>query len=353
MRSGGNLKKSSLPPRSAEILHSIVSAYIESGEPVASRTVSRRTRTRLSPASIRNIMADLSEEGYLSQPHTSAGRIPTAKAFQDYVQTLQIARYPSLEASRLREEIEHTDGVEARVEKSSHLLTKYSKNMGIAAAIPTENQVLHQVELMPLADRRVLMIVVTRDRIVRDKVVTLDQDIPRDELISIRNYINENFSGWSFSAIQRELRVRLEEERAVYDRILRRLISLLERGLLDIGLAPTLHTEGASNLVGLDLHLTREKMRELFRALEEKKRILELLDRFLQPSGEVGVQVGLEEVHPNMSELALIGFTVELPTGLSAKVAVLGPMRMNYERVMSAVYHVGQALRMSATEPSR
>ena len=102
--------------------------------------------------------------------------------------------------------------------------------------------------------------------------------------------------------------------------------------------------EGASNLVGLDLHLTREKMRELFRALEQKKKILMLLECFLeQPEGEVGIRVGLSELHPSMGELSLIGITVELPSGLSGKVAVLGHMRMNYERVISAVLHVGQA----------
>jgi heat-inducible transcriptional repressor len=103
--------------------------------------------------------------------------------------------------------------------------------------------------------------------------------------------------------------------------------------------------EGASNLIGLDLHLTREKLRELFRALEEKKRLLLLLDQFLEhPSGEVAVRVGLGEAHPSMSELSLIGITVLLPGGLFAKVAVLGPMRMNYQRVISAVMHVGEAI---------
>jgi heat-inducible transcriptional repressor len=102
--------------------------------------------------------------------------------------------------------------------------------------------------------------------------------------------------------------------------------------------------EGASNLVGLDLHLTKAKMRELFRTLEEKKRVLELLDRFLeQPAGELAVHVGLSEIHPSMSELSLIGLPVALPSGISAVVAVLGPMRMNYGRVMSAVQHVGRA----------
>ncbi|MBI3681250.1 MAG: heat-inducible transcription repressor HrcA [Acidobacteria bacterium] len=343
MRLGGSTR-SSLPQRSAEILQSIVHAYIEIGEPVASRTISRQGTSRLSPASIRNVMADLSEEGYLSQPHTSAGRVPTAKGIQEYVQSVQVSRSVSAEASRLRHQICRLDSMEARVERSSHVLTEISRNMGIVAAIPTANQILDQVELVALADRRVLMVVVTRDRVVRDKVVSLERDISQDELASIRNFLHANFCGWTVSAIQRELGQRLEEERVVYDHMLQRLTMLVQKGLLDIGLKPTLHTEGASNLVGVDLHLTREKMRELFRTLEEKQRILELLDRFLEPTGDVAVQVGLAEVHPSMGELSLIGFTVNLPGGLAAKIAVLGPLRMNYERVMSAVYHVGQAL---------
>jgi len=113
---------------------------------------------------------------------------------------------------------------------------------------------------------------------------------------------------------------------------------------LDFDLAPEVHVEGASNLIGIDLHLTREKMRELFRALEQKKKLLYLLDRFLEePQGEVAVRIGLGEAHPSMSELAIIGVNVELPGGAAGKFAVLGPMRMDYERVISAVRHVGQA----------
>ncbi len=116
------------------------------------------------------------------------------------------------------------------------------------------------------------------------------------------------------------------------------------KGLLDIDSRPEVHAEGASNLVGLDLHLTKEKMRELFRALEEKKLVLELVDRFLsQPTGELAVHVGLGEMHPAMRELSLIGVPVRLEGGLSAVIAVLGPMRMNYGRVMSAVQQVGEA----------
>jgi heat-inducible transcriptional repressor len=137
---------------------------------------------------------------------------------------------------------------------------------------------------------------------------------------------------------------RLERESAFYDAILKKLILLYDKGLLDVGLTAEVHMEGASNLVAFDFHLTRDKMRELFQALEEKKKILQLLDRFLDHSGEeVAVHVGLGEAHPSMSELALIGITVPMTGGLSARFAVLGPMRMNYSRVMAAVMHVGKA----------
>ena len=331
--------------REMDVLHAIVQSYIETGAPVASRTISRRRRDALSPASIRNVMADLCEEGYLSQPHTSAGRVPTEKAFRSYVQTLASGRVLLAELQRLRGELGPIGTMEGRVERSSHMLTEMTHSVGIAAAIPTSSQILDQIELIALADQRVLMVVVTRDQMVRNRVVSLDEAIPQDELISIRNYVNHNFSGWSLSAIHAELEVRLEQVSAAYDAILKRLTQLYSKGLLDIGLSPEIHLEGTSNLVGLDLHLTREKMRDLFRALEEKKKILQLLDRFLeQPAGQVSVQVGLSEANPSMRELSLIGVTVALPGGVSAKIAVLGPMRMNYGRVMSAVLHLGRTL---------
>jgi heat-inducible transcriptional repressor len=340
-------KHQSLPPRSLEILHAIVQTYIETGEPVASRTVSRRwSRGHLSPASIRNIMADLSDEGYLEQPHTSAGRIPTGAAFQAYAQAIASRGVKPNEVERARSELSADDTVEGRVERSSHLLSELTRNVGIAAAIPAASQTLEQVELVPLADRRVLMIVATRDGMVRHRVVHVDEQMLPGELASIRNYLNRDFSGWTLEAIQAELRRRMAAERAAYDATFKKLILLYDKGLLDLGLEPEVHMGGTSNLVGIELHLTRERMRELFRALEEKERILQLLERFLEgPSEDVTVRVGLGEVHPSMAGLALIGLNLPLSGGLSAKIAVLGPMRMNYSRVISAVLGVGEAFR--------
>jgi heat-inducible transcriptional repressor len=340
MRTDGPLKS-----RYREILIAIVRAYVETGEPVGSRTISKSREDALSPASIRNVMADLTDEGYLSQPHTSAGRVPTEKAFQLYVASLQNQRMHSSETDRLRNEFSGLDSIGARVERSSYLLMELTRNVGIAAAIPALAQELDQIELVPLSDNRVLMILATRDHMVRNRVVTLEEPASPEELISIRNYVNRNFGGWQLGAARRELLRRLLEERELYDAALRSLQTLYRKGLLEGDSSPEIHMEGASNLLGLDLHLTRETLRELLFALEQKRRVMELLDRFLeQPPGQLAVRVGLEDAHPAMKHLVLIGMTTRLASGVPAKVAVLGPMRMHYARVMSAVLETCRAL---------
>src|SRR6185312_1314905 len=204
-------------------------------------------------------------------------------------------------------------------------------------------QELEHLELIALSDRRVLMIVATRDRMVRNRVVTLDHAMTQDNLVELRNYVNINFSGWTLEKARAGLLRRIEAERAMYDAVLQRLTLLYQKGLLLADQDPQLAMDGASWLVGLDLHLTRERMRELFRALEEKKHVVALLDRFLETSqGEIGIHVGLEEAHPAMSDLSLIGVTIDLPSGVRTRVAVLGPMRMQYEKVISAVLQIGR-----------
>lgn len=289
-------------------------------------------------------MADLADAGYLEQPHTSAGRIPTAKAFRLFVQSLTAKQLIEQEIGRLRAKLTECESLGARIELSSHILTEMTRSFSVAAAIPAISQVLDHVELIELGDQRILMVVVTGDRMVHNRVVSLDEPLSPDDLTSIRNYINRNYSGCLLSEVRSQLRSRLEEASAAYDAILRRLQVLYSKGLLDVYADPEIHMEGASNLVGVEFHLTREKMRELFRTLEEKKRVLKLLDQFLEgPEGEISVQVGLEDAHPNLRELSIIGLQVYLPGGLGAKIAVLGPMRMNYKQAMSAVMHMGQA----------
>jgi heat-inducible transcriptional repressor len=342
---GSMSNEAPLKTRHHEVLNSIVRAYIETGEPVASRTIAKRRGDALSPASVRNVMADLADEGFLSQPHTSAGRVPTEKAFRYYVSSLTASRIMAHEAERLRNQFTALHSIGACMERSSQLLMELTRNVGIAAVIPRVSQELDQVELVSLGDRRVLVILVTRDHVVRNRVVALDQPFTPEDLVSSRNYINRNFAGWQLGEVRRELLRRMAEERALYDQVMLNLQQLYSKGLFEVDNSPEVHMEGASNLLGLDLHLTREKMRELLRALEEKRRVIELLDRFLEhPPGELEVLVGLEEVHPAMKDLALIGMNIRMGGGVPARVAVLGPIRMHYERVMAAVLETSRAL---------
>jgi heat-inducible transcriptional repressor len=337
--------------REQDILRSIVRAYIETGEPLGSRTLSKLgSGGSLSAASIRNVMADLADDGYLYQPHTSAGRIPTEKAFKFYVETVadNIKEKPSAQNPRLlaglRAELNESGDVEGSMQRASRILTEMTRNVGIAAALPATEQELEHIELINLSDRRILMILVTRDHSVRNRVVMVDEAISLEQLQSLRNYVNVNFAGWKLSDARAELLRRLDQERAAYDEVLKHLNVLYQKGLLEVDNNPWLHMEGASNLVGLDLHLTRERMRELFQALEEKKRVLELLDRFMEQShGELGIHIGLEDMHPSMKELSLIGISIALPGGSLARIAVLGPVRMDYEKVISSVLQIGRA----------
>ncbi len=332
-----------LNTRERDILHLIVRAYIDNGEPVGSRTLSRLRHLALSPATIRNVMADLADDGFLAQPHTSAGRVPTDKAFRDFAGAVSGKPLPSSDQDRILSQMYLGESLEERVAIASRVLTEMTRNVGIAAALPRTAQELEHLELVALSDRRVLMIVATRDHMVRNRVVTLDRALTQDELVTIRNYVNVNFAGWTLERARAELLRRIEEERALYDAVLQQVTLLCEKGLLVVDQDPQVEMDGTSWLLGLDLHLTRERMRDLFRALEEKKRVVALLDRFLEGrEGQIGIHVGLEDAHPAMRELTLIGVTVDLPSGVRTRIAVLGPMRMHYERVISAVQQIGR-----------
>lgn len=332
-----------LSVRERTILHQIVGAHIESGEPVGSRTLARLRHLSLSPATIRNVMADLADDGYLAQPHASAGRVPTDKAFRDFAASVPARPLPHAERQHIYSRMQSAGSLEDRIGAASSILTEFTRNVGIATALPVSSQELEHIELVGLSDRRVLMIVATRDHLVRNRVVTLEREIHQNDLTLLRNYVNHHFAGWTLERARAELLRRIEQERATYDEMLRQLTLLCEKGLLADS-EPELAMDGASYLVGLDLHLTRERMHELFRALEQKQHVVALLDRFLDSSqGKVSVHVGLEAAHPSMGQLALIGVTVNLPSGVRARIAVLGPMRMQYERVISAVQQIGQA----------
>jgi len=290
-------------------------------------------------------MADLVDDGYLEQPHTSAGRVPTAKAFQQYVSSLSPKGLPIAELERLRSQFAAGSSGMRRVEQTCHILTGMTRNLSIAAAIPALDLVLSHIELLSLGEGRVLFVVVTEDEAVHNKVVVLHEGATQDDLNHIRNYVNQHLAGMTLLRARLELERRLADERSLYDSLLHRLNLLYRLGLLDIDAGPEVFTEGTSYLLALDVHTTREKLQHLFQTLEEKQRVLRLLDLFLAAKGEdVAIQVGLNELHPTLGDFSLIGASVRTPDGSLTRIAVLGPMRMNYQKIISAVCLVRDAV---------
>src|SRR3981081_156123 len=195
--------------REREILTAIVETFITTGEPVGSRTLARANREGLSPASIRNVMADLSEAAYLEQPHTSAGRVPTSEAYRYYVEQITgTARLAPQEESMISDSLAGSSSVHEFMERTSHVLSLISRNVGVAMATGGPKNALDHVYFSRLSDQKVLAVVVTRSGLVRDRILRLD--LSQSDLDLAARYINENFRGWAMGGIRAGVGRRLE-----------------------------------------------------------------------------------------------------------------------------------------------
>ncbi len=344
----------SLTGRNLEILSAIVRTYIATGEPVGSKTLSQRRKDGLSPASIRNVMAELEAQGYLTHPHTSSGRVPTEKAFREYVQRLGVSRLGASEVDFIQDSLEQATTLNERLGCSSHVLATLTRQMAVAVAAPLSQAVLEHVHFLRLADQRILAVLVTGGDVVRHRIIRLAEEIGPDELERIANYINLEFAGWPLAAVRREVLHRIAAERAEFDAILRRLRLLCVEGFLSTDAEAHISLEGAPNLVMAKQSLDAGRVRQLLRALEDKERLIQVLDQCLRgdvtvtadTAGEtLAVRFGLDDAYPGMRDYALIGAGCEVQPGLPCRIAVLGPTRMPYERVMSAVAHVARMFR--------
>src|SRR5579862_4462718 len=205
--------------RQREVLTAIVETFISTGEPVGSRTLSRSNREGLSPATIRNVMADLSEAGFLEQTHTSSGRIPTPEAYRYYVEQISgTAQLAPQEQSMISESLAGISDVQEFMERTSRVLSLISRNVGVTVAVSGPKNALEHVYFSRLGDQKVLAVVVTRSGLVRDRVLRMD--LPQSDLDLAARYINENFRGWTMEAMRGELSRRLENERSEYDRLM-------------------------------------------------------------------------------------------------------------------------------------
>lgn len=344
-----------ISPREALVLTAVVENYIASGDPVASQSVARQqNREGMSAATVRNVMADLSDSGYLEQPHTSAGRIPTPRALRYYVEQLLHRMVPPHHAlpQPAQEKIEESfAGVATATDffaRTSHVLALLSGGVGVAWAALPETELLEHVHFVRLGAARVLTVLVTTTGVVRDRLLRLEQDLKFAELEAAANYLNANFHGWALDRIRQELARRIEAERSEYDRMLASLEELWMKGVLEtadqnaeIETAGTksVFVEGVANLMVNEVD--REHLRRIFRALEEKQKIVDLLNAYVSSQDKsVRVVVGLNEAMPEMRDLALVAAPARRGAAHLGTVAVLGPTRMQYASTIGTVRYI-------------
>ena len=328
-------------PREREILTAIVETFISTGEPVGSRTLSRSNREGLSPATIRNVMADLSDAGFLEQPHTSAGRVPTPEAYRYYVE--QISGKASLaptDQALISDSLAGISDVEEFMERTSHVLSLISKNVGVAIATSGPRNALDHVYFSRLGDQKVLAVLVTRSGLVRDRVLRLD--LSQADLDLAARYINENFRGWTMESVRTELARRIEKERSEYDRLMSSIEQLCKQGALTAEAeAQVVFVEGAANLVTHDQD--RQRLQDMLKTLEEKEKVAQLLSAYLDVKQEaVRVVIGLDQTLPSMRNFVLIGAPAHVGKDVMGSLAVIGPTRMDYQHTITAVSYIAR-----------
>jgi len=347
-----------LSPRERLVLNTIIELYIATGEPVASQSVARvfADRDGLSSATLRNVMASLGEAGLLEQPHTSAGRVPTASAFRHYVEQItkpnRVAGGPGAAGAELplseerRGQIEESYwGVASTndyLERTSHVLALISSGLGVALASLTEGQALEHIHFSRLSTGRVLAVLVTQAGAVQDRVLALDHQMSTVELETASRYLNENFHGWLIERIRAEVARRIDVEREAYRQLLTSVEELCRKGALaGAETEQTIFVEGIANLIGAGQD--RERLRQMLLALEAKQRLVELLNAYVDgKQQEVRVVVGLDEASPAMQDLVLIGAPARLGGANWGRVAVIAPTRIQYHEMIKAVSYIAR-----------
>jgi heat-inducible transcriptional repressor len=345
-----------LTPRERLVLLSVIEAYIATGEPVASQTIARQFANSdgMSAATIRNVMASLGDEGLLDRQHSSAGRIPTPLAFRLYVEGLGIqgigpapahanaSTLTQQQRDRIEDSFAGVGSSQQFMERTSQVLASISTGVGVALLAAQESHALEHIHFSRLAAGRVLAVLVTEAGVVLDRVLLLDSDLDASALDASARYLNENFRGWSIDRIRVEMARRLDEARNEYDRLMRSVEELCDKGALEsTGEAETIYIGGVANLLASPLD--RELLREMLAALETRQRLIALLNAYVDARQQtVRVVVGLEATMPEMRNFVFIGAPARLGLRHTGTVAVIAPTRMQYQETIGAVSFIAQ-----------
>lgn len=336
-----------LTDRHLEILNLIVRVYVSSGEPVGSRNLAKLLDWEISPATIRNIMADLEDAGYLSQPHTSAGRVPSQQGYRFYVDHLSDSRKISKSEMKLIDEtLAKSDTAEDLMARASRVLSTVSKNVGIVFAPPLSSIRLRHIEFVSLDEGKVLVILVSTTGLLERKVIRVREHYTQTDLDRAGKFLVEQFSGLSLLEIRNQLLHMIEEERTAYLRLSALLRAWSEAfDPAEAARPANIYVEGTATFLGQTQFSDIDQVRTLFRMFEEKERLVAILNECVasatsEPPEGVRIAIGSEIGVPGMTHLTMISSPFQSSDRNTGYLGIIGPTRMEYDRGITVVAYV-------------
>src|SRR5438874_4366071 len=340
--------------RSKRVLAALIREYIASGEPVASTLLVTAAGLGVSSPTVRSILARPQEEGYVQQPHTSAGRIPTDRGYRFYVDLLLESRRPRDRAATAVEARLRRDSpdrlLDSMLPQVSHVLSQASRTVGFASRPAHEAAVFDRVEFVPLGATRILVVIVASGGHVIQKVVDLGEAFDADELRQAANYLNAEFSGLPLYRAREAVLERMTEERLLYDALRARAMRLASSTFSDLPDDRTMYVEGMPALLDDASGLTVQTLQALLQLIEEKQKLLQLLNEYIDGPG-LSVVIGAEHLDPSLRPFSLVLSTYDDGHGIGT-VGVIGPTRMRYSRAIAAVEGAAQAVSKMLRDPN-
>lgn len=323
--------------RHLEILDILVSDYIASAQPVGSRAIARKHYGNLSPATVRNVMVDLTELGFLAQPHVSAGRVPTAQGMRLYVDTLLKCRdLTAEEMDAIRERcVGDEQRMDAVLSRTSRMLAAVSHYAGMVVTPDAGKVAFKQIEFVPLSRGRLIGIFVSQDGVVQNRLIELGEDLSYPEIERINNYCNQSFLGLSLEEALAKATRELERERADYDELLKRAMSLSQE-LLGTIPASEIMVEGEVQLLSEPEFAEAKEFQRVVEAMEQRRAMVRLLERCRDAEG-VHIFVGRDAGIEGMESTGVVSAPYMKDGNVVGVLGVIGPMRMDYSRVVPIV----------------
>ncbi len=335
------------------MLAALVREYIASGEPVASSLLVTAAGLGVSSATVRSILARLEEEGYVQQPHTSAGRIPTDRGYRFYVDLLLESRRPFRDANAVEARLRRESPdrlLDSLLPQVSHMLSQASRSVGFAIRPAHEAAVFDRVEFVPLATTRVLVVIVASGGHVIQKVIDVGEPLEADDLRQAANYLNAEFSGLPLYRAREAVLERINEERLLYDVLRARAMRLATSTFADLPDDRTMYVEGTSSLLDDASGLTVQTLQALLQMIEEKQKLLQVLNEYIDGPG-LTVVIGAEHLDPGLRPFSLVLSTYDDGSGIGT-IGVIGPTRMRYSRAIAVVDGAAQAVSRVLRDPN-